>query len=284
LPYKNCIKFELVLDFESRRPGAPVRDGRHSIVVSGESRGWDNASWEGVPETSRKPNGDGTRSFEHGRDGEIPVSAPPTIVAHEFGHLFGLGDDRAKGKAKPGRDGTLMVGGIPGADPNQPALIDQDLINRIGDVILKHLENQKKKIPECESWTGSLSMSLSLAGLCEGSADGEVHVSVVDDAVTATFSESGSLSCDVPGADFAASNPFQLTGTFKDDEFVFTEISALSGEGVLSGVVCFVEPPVVVGVNSPGSASAEWTNAYPGGGTVSCQMTLERDEEEPAVG
>lgn len=115
---------------------------------------------------------------------------------------------------------------------------------------------------------------------CEDATDGEVQLSVVGDAVTATISESGSSMCSQPPFDFTASGSFELAGTFEDDEFVFTRVTGYTGyEGIHSGGICFAEP-VVVGVDSPGSAAADWT-AHPGLGPTSCEMTLERDEDEP---
>jgi hypothetical protein len=132
-----------------------------------------------VPETSRDPRtGDGTRSFENDQAGTIPVNAPPTVVAHEFGHVFGLGDDRQGGMAKPGRDGTLMVGGADGVDPNQPLRIDKDLVDRIGKLIEKHLEKQGKKLPACESWQGTFRQGIIN---CPGTDEWILRISVAKD-------------------------------------------------------------------------------------------------------
>jgi hypothetical protein len=67
-------------------------------------------------------------------DGSTPTTA--LIIAHEVGHLLGLSDDYTDTSLNhsvplPGRAGTLMAGGD---------VIDQNLINRIGDQISKTAE------------------------------------------------------------------------------------------------------------------------------------------------
>lgn len=199
LRYRDCLRFELDVELNARGRNAQARDDRHTIFVTPEtSGGWDTAGWEGVPETSRNPRtGDGTRSFEHERDGSIPVNAPPTVVAHEFGHLFGLGDDRQNGQPKSGREGTLMVGGADGVDPDQPHQIDQDLIDRMGDAMRKHLENQGKQLPKCETWEGRYRVHAEVRDVgnpCSFTLEGPVRVVVAPDGsatgnISATFTE-----------------------------------------------------------------------------------------------
>jgi hypothetical protein len=56
------------------------------------------------------------------------------VIVHEFGHVLGLGDDRDDaGNAVPGRDGTMMVGGARGVNPNTKLRIDTNLVDRIGN-------------------------------------------------------------------------------------------------------------------------------------------------------
>ncbi len=158
LPYKNCFKLELKVKLKARGDDFDAKEGNHRILVGAASGGsFEGTGFEGDSETTRNTKtGDGTRSFEHDRDGQIPVDAPPTVVAHEFGHLMGLGDDRENGKAKGGREGTMMVGGVAGVDPNVVQKIDQNLVKRIGDAIKNHLDNQGRKLPKCETWKGTL--------------------------------------------------------------------------------------------------------------------------------
>jgi hypothetical protein len=157
LPYKDCYLLSLKVKLRARPDDFGRRDGSHRIIVGAPNGGvsFDGTGFDGAPETSTNPKtGDGTRSFEGDRDGAIPADAPPTVVAHEFGHLMGLGDDRANGVATPGREGTLMVGGARGVDPNQPLTIDQDLIDRIGKVIEQRLKQEGDALPPCERWQG----------------------------------------------------------------------------------------------------------------------------------
>jgi len=164
LPYKNCFKLELEVKLKARRDAFDAKEGNHRILLGGASGGsFEGTGFEGAPETTRNSKtDDGTRSFEHDRDGQIPEDAPPTVVAHEFGHLMGLGDDRANGKPKGGRDGTMMVGGVAGVDPNVVQKVDKDLVDRIGNTIKNQLENQGKQLPKCEEWTGKLTAEHSI--------------------------------------------------------------------------------------------------------------------------
>lgn len=278
MPYKNCYRLKLKLKLKARGRNAAARDGWHVIHVTGESPGgWRGAGWEGVPETSRRPaTGDGTRSFEHGRDGTIPVNAPPTIVAHEFGHLFGLGDDRKGGKAKPGREGTLMVGGVPGVDPDQPQRIDQDLIDRIGDAIRKHLQNEGKKLPKCETWSGTFRSS-NTGSSCTGSAEGDIRLAVAGAEVTGTIDASETQSCPPVGG-YTYSGSFAFTGTFDGEEFRLIAVGPTT-EFAIASWLCIDEGPTL-GVGPPGSASGEWTSSHPYD-VYDCSITLEREESAP---
>lgn len=154
LPYRNCYRLKIKLKLTPRPPGFKSTKGTHRVLVSAPTsrRTFDGAGFDGVPETSRDPiTNDGTRSFENSRDGAIPADAPETVVAHEFGHLLGLGDDREGGAPKSGRDGTMMVGGVPGVDLSKLPKIDKDLVDRIGRVIEKHLANQNQRLAGCET-------------------------------------------------------------------------------------------------------------------------------------
>lgn len=235
LPYKNCYKFRLDLDVDARGRNASARDGRHVIHVTAPTRGgWEGAGWEGAPETSRDAKtGDGTRSFEHERDGSIPVNAPPTVVAHEFGHAFGLGDDRQGGQAKEGREGTLMVGGVPGVDPNQPLRIDQNLIDRIGKVIEKDLKKRGKKLPDCESWQGTMMEEITQHDpLCRWSVTSDVQVTVAPDGSASgggTWTIPAYEGC--PGGIPIRTMPFTVTGTRERGTFHITT-AAETGAGI----------------------------------------------------
>jgi hypothetical protein len=255
LPYKNCYKFELKLDIRLRSRDADDRDGWHRIHVTAPRTGndWTGVGWGKVPETSRNPRtGDGTRSFENDQAGTIPVNAPPTVVAHEFGHVFGLGDDRQGGEAKPGRDGTLMVGGAEGVDPNQPLRIDQDLIDRIGKLIEKHLQNQGKELPDCESWTGTFSSSSPPA--CSRIYEGPVELVVEPDgSVTGSGTANWNPVCSVPTEAPGAQFPLQFSGKRDRSGFHLT-VSGAGGEASLD--------LRVTGKTAEGTAPGPVTSTY----------------------
>jgi hypothetical protein len=223
-PYKNCYKLSLKLDIALKDINDKARSGAHKIYVKTGAQGWTGVGWDGAPETIRNPKtGDGTRSYEQPRSGDIPYDAPPTVVAHEFGHIMGLGDDRANGKAKEGREGTLMVGGVPGVDPNVLQEIDQDLVNRIGEVIRKDLDRQGKKLPPCEQWHGSLESQHTVTGACSFTWTGSYEFGVVKHQVLGTGTITPS-SCGLAG-------PVTIDGTADDDGFTLGSDSYLLAAG-----------------------------------------------------
>lgn len=231
LPYKNCLKFELDLDLRPRSRDAKDRNGRDRIHVTAPRTGgnWDGVGWEGTEERARnRTTGDGTRAFENDRSGTIPANAPPTIIAHEFGHVFGLGDDRKNGKAKNGRDGTLMVGGAEGVDPNQPLEIDQELVDRLGKNIERAIEhgfaNDGEPLPKCETWKGTSRGRTVGAGSCSPiEHSGTIELAVAPDgtvtgSITSTASPYTCGPAQLPGATGTAA----LTGTRTDEAIVLT--------------------------------------------------------------
>lgn len=290
-PYKNCFVLELDLDIKLFDVNDEGRKGSHKLYVGTETRGWRGVGWDGAPkETSRNGDGDGTRSFENDRKGDIPANAPPTVVAHEFGHLFGLGDDRADGAPKNGRDGTMMVGNADGVDVNVVQEIDQKLIDRIGKVLEKHLENEGKKLPKCETWKGPISSTYNNVTPCTGSDEGTITVRVVGkDVVSGTVAVSGSYTCptDLVTVTGAGTVTFGVTGTFTGDEFRFQVEPDIvtTGDGPSAYCAAIGERPIVVPVTERGTAQASFEQAIAGGfGQFTCEITLERQSEDEPVG
>ena len=225
LPYKNCYKLNVDLDLALKGINAKARAGAHTIYVKTGAQGWTGVGWDGARETIRNPKtGDGTRSYEQPRSGDIPHDAPPTVVAHEFGHIMGLGDDRENGKAKEGREGTVMVGSVPGVDTNVVQEIDQNLVNRIGEVIRKDLERQGKKLPPCEQWHGSLESQHNVAGGCTFTWSGSYDFGVVKKQVLGT----GTIT---PDGCNGLAGPVTITGTADDDGFTLGSDSYLLAAG-----------------------------------------------------
>jgi len=227
LPYKNCFKLELEVKLNERGAGFDAKKGNHRIIVGAASGGsFEGTGFDGAPETTRNSKtGDGTRSFEHDRDGAIPVDAPPTVVAHEFGHLMGLGDDRANGAPKDGRDATMMVGGVPGVDPNVVQKIDKDLINRLGEAIAKHLKNQGKTLPNCQTWKGTLRSDHTVAGACTFTWSGTFDFGVVENLVIGTATVAPNGGCG------GLAGPVTITGEADRDGFTLGSASYLLAAG-----------------------------------------------------
>jgi hypothetical protein len=279
----DCYHLELKLDFELYDINDTGRDGSHKLYVGTEQRGWKGTGWDGAPkETTRNGDtGDGTRSFENNRKGDIPWNAPPTVVAHEFGHLLGLGDDRENGKPKNGRDGTVMVGGAEGVDVNVMQEIDIDLLDRIGEV-LKHT---KQGLPKCQGWNGPIKTTYFASGLgvtCTAEENGTVSLAVVDGEVSGTIEASGSETCTGPVSSITEPTAIVLRviGTFEDRAFRL-DVSEVIGDHALtpSCVTGVIEIPV-----EHGTGSAQLTfNSVPGY-TTTCDIEVERRIADAAVG
>lgn len=275
IPYKNCYVFKLKLDLEARSRDREDREGRHRLHVTAPRSGgdWDGVGWNGVPETSRDAStGDGTRSLENNRGGTVPANVPATVVAHEFGHLFGLGDDRADGAPEDGRNGTMMVGGVEGVDVNVVQNIDKNLIDRIGKIIERYLKDKNKKpLPKCQTWKGPIKGALTTPGCSptNPSVEGELEVGVVRNQVVGTGSwVEQAFSCGGTTA-----GPFELsfpiTGTKTDDQFNLD-----LGSDALSMTI----------VDSTASGSFEVFGAGGYGSNLTFTLECQKNCDEEAVG
>lgn len=221
LPYKNCYRFALELELTERSDDFDSTKGRHRILVSAPTGGltFDGTGFDGTKETSRnRTTGDSTGSLENDRDGAIPVDAAPTVVAHEFGHLMGLGDDRKNGAPKNGRDGTMMVGGVPGVDVNVVQRIDQQLIKRIGEAIERYLEDQHEKpLSPCQTWKGTLDGFGDNVGICTNVSvhSGDFTIGVVADGsalVTGHMKNEAGTGCGAAGRPETTEADFTMVG------------------------------------------------------------------------
>jgi len=287
ISYRNCYRLELNLKLTARGDDFDSTKGNHRILVAAPTGGltFDGTGFDGTKETSRnRTTGDSTGSLENDRDGAVPVDAAPTVVAHEFGHLMGLGDDRKNGAPKNGRDGTMMVGGVPGVDVNVVQRIDQQLITRIGEAIEQYLKDQGKKLPKCQTWEGPFTATnngTDSAGThCTGEENGTVTLAVDDkDKVTGTIEASGSETCttaDGITVTVPTSGGVGYSGTFEDGEF---RLGTDELTGLLYGHICtIVEIPV-----ERGTGSAELAYPYPGG-VYMCSITIERQTDDEPVG
>lgn len=178
-----CVQFKLVVKINV----VPQADAH--LLILGENRstwittpghhvvfwGEDNFGNAAPPETYDEYDEDGIAP--PGEDYGAPLEHELWSVwsphlenardfAHELGHLMGFGDDYANGEPLPGREGTLMNGGD---------LIDQNLVNRLADIV----RNSGKRLPEC--WEGTA--TIHNRGLC--TAHWNVTLAVdAEDAVT----------------------------------------------------------------------------------------------------
>jgi len=183
--YPFCSKYKFKLDIKMKNvaEGAASDFGSHRLVATApDGLGFTGAGWGGAPEGT--PGGpadqrstDGTRYFEFDAEGTMPADATPTVIAHEFGHVIGLGDDRdASGNTLPGRGKTLMVGGANGVTPNTKLRIDKALVDRIGNQLAN-----LGKIKCGEVWEGTLHSEGGGVGCPTEVWDGRVAFRVTGD-------------------------------------------------------------------------------------------------------
>ena len=270
LRYRSCLTFKLDIDIKEFAADATGRPNSHSVKFYRDptlrSHFWD-------PGATRKQS-DVPTAFMQSLDGEFgPIDH--FSVAHEVGHLLGLGDDYSdvggtyrdkKSIPEPGREGTLMAGGD---------VIDQALVDVLGTLL-----DGLAMLPEC--WTGTLKGSwTTTTAQCRGSSfEGKIELTVlagaaIEDAVKGTIGIAETVDClGFPSEPFAGSAV--LGGTFDGEEFRIT------GDGLSGGVNvwgCFNVPAIHAGTS--GSASAEWTNFLPPDSSFDCSLTLERTSSAP---
>jgi hypothetical protein len=158
--YSYCNKYKLKFDIKmtNRPAGSASRFGSHELIATEpDGRGFRGAGWGGAPEsTPGGPEGqraaDGTRYYEFDAQGTMPADATPTVIAHEFGHVIGLGDDRDADGNPIGPDPKgIMVGGANGVTPNTKLKIGKNHVDRIGDQLAN-----LGKITCGQAWKGTL--------------------------------------------------------------------------------------------------------------------------------
>jgi len=173
--YRGCTRFQLQLNLRVL-PGSEAHwafvtedyianvtsDGHH--VMEWMETEWGGSSARPVVFDPYEPKLPATADFAspytHDLDGDwSPDMKSDRDYAHEVGHLMGLGDDYNDHGSVAGRAGTLMDGGD---------AIDQNLVNRIGNIIKK----AGIKLPSC--WTGTIESDTSRVYL-EGIYGGHTH-------------------------------------------------------------------------------------------------------------
>jgi hypothetical protein len=154
----NCYAIELSLVVNFIDENDSVAGGGHDVFV----HPWFDPRFESPQLTTETTNDDTAEVFTTNGTAYLPTYMflpPAPALAHELGHMFGLGDDYtrdAEGNVVelPGREETLMDAG---------ETIDQVLIDRIGDLARRSGE----QLPQC--WEGTANIASS-AVYPEGSA------------------------------------------------------------------------------------------------------------------
>lgn len=142
--YWWCFNMKLVVDVTPRTMDFPAQPNRHIIFAVKTAGDTPRGTIE------KGGRGDSPVPYQRGVDGQFDQSLNKphsVIVAHEIGHVLGLGDDYTvvsehprRTRPLPGREDTLMADGGP---------IDDVLLSR-----LYHLLRQANAdVPEC--WTGT---------------------------------------------------------------------------------------------------------------------------------
>lgn len=186
----------------------------------------------------------------------------PWALAHELGHLFGLGDDYRDGEVIPGREGTLMAGDV-GAD-----YVDRSILNDIAAIARR----AGYELPECSTWVGTIS-GTSRGNHCEGSEEGKITPTVTGTSVTGGFEAFGSYTCD-PGIRTPTSGSATLSGTFDPARFA---LSVGEVEGfLLASVGCLVGQQVAEIPIDGDAASAHVRLDASSGDVYECDVALER--------
>ena len=264
--YLDCVSFKIDIDIEEYGKDATGRPDAHLVRFYNDPT-LRSGFWDPGSPTSQA---DAPTAFNQSLDGEFgPIDH--VTVAHEVGHLLGLGDDYVdvvqpdgtiRSEPLNGRPGTLMA-------ESRSANIDQAIVDRLGRLL-----DDLGKLPEC--WTGTLTGSWSTATpQCRGSSfEAKIKFMIEateseKDPVKGTISIAESVDClGFPTEPFAGSAV--LVGTFDGAEFL------LSGEGISGGVNvwgCFNVPPIPASTFD--FASAEWTNLI-ADSSYACSLELDR--------
>ena len=154
----------------------------------------------------------------------MPADATPTVIAHEFGHVMGLGDDRDRsGAALPGRGRTLMVGGATGITPDANLKIDKQLVDRIGEQLANLGEI------ECGTvWKGTIEGVGDNVGSCNRAVvfDGTFTIRERPSGGPTFAGEYTDAAADCGGAGLATTTSWFIEGTRTERGFAFPQAEA----------------------------------------------------------
>jgi hypothetical protein len=287
-PYKGCFTLKLVADVKPRSINYAYSKTRHRVLAGTGSLG-------GVRGTVAMPNRDSTQAYTKALDG-MWGSLPEGIgVAHEVGHLLGLGDDYEvisrnpyRTRPRPGRENTMMADG---------GFIDSELMQRLVGLIRQATHS----VPDC--WKGTMRSEAqgSQANgyfVCRTEHETEVQLRVSrEGAVTgkATSVLTGGPECNQAPPPQARGHTFTVTGRLEAGRFAlqFVETSSEGfGENGLFNYTLYISSPdrptIVVPVRDPCTAEGEVTvtrGIHQGSATGTHRVRLEKLAcERPPVG
>jgi hypothetical protein len=210
--FRGCYTFKIDVEIAIIPPGQAGSPDHHHVWLM-----WTSYRSHVYRGTGSERGVDNSLPFQGSAEG-FWGTGNSVEIAHEVGHILGLGDDytdvvNSEGEVvgsepKPGREGTLLDSG---------SSVDQEIVDRIGENAAEQLE-----LPPCINGTVNI--------VQEETRDNEVRTATVDFAVAVAPDESGQMTGTATGA-------FGLNGVYSSGgcEFSFGTSADVSLELTASG-------------------------------------------------
>lgn len=195
-PYRGCYTFKVDVTIDVIAPGQAGSSDHHHVWLM-----WTNYRSHVYRGGDSQRGADNNSPYEGSAEGFWGTGGA-WEVAHELGHILGLTDDytdvvnengQTVSVPNEGREGTLLDGG---------ATIDQEIVDRLGDMVAEQLE-----LPPCINGTVSI--------VQEETKDNEVRTATVDLALAVMPDESGKLTGTAVGS-------FGLEGIYRSGSCEFS--------------------------------------------------------------